>query len=64
MKSVFDFDEREREYVLTVLLAAHTQLLHELHHADSADYKQQLRRQIELNERITLKVQERTPAAV
>lgn len=59
---MFDFDEREREYVLTVLLAAHTQLLHELHHTDAADYKQQLRRQIELNERATMKMQERAGA--
>lgn len=61
---MFEFDEREREYLQTILLAAHTQLLHELHHSDSADFKQQLRRQIELNERITLKVRERTHAAV
>lgn len=61
---MYEFDESERHYILTVLRAAHTQLLHELHHADAADYKQQLRRQIEINEAITAKVQTRVPAAV
>lgn len=61
---MYEFDESERQYILTVLRAAHTQLLHELHHADAADYKQQLRRQIEVNETITAKVQNRVPAPV
>ena len=55
---MYELTEKERDYMLTVLLAAHTQLLHELHHADSADYKQRLRQQIELNEQVTLKVQQ------
>jgi type II secretory pathway predicted ATPase ExeA len=59
-----EFDERERDYMLTVLLAAHTQLLHELHHADSTEYKQQLRSRIELNEMVTLKVQGRVGVVV
>lgn len=49
--------ENERDYLLTVLVAAHTQLMHELHHADSKEYKADLRRQIELNESVTVKVQ-------
>ncbi len=61
---MFEFDESERHYILTVLRAAHTQLLHELHHADAADYKQQLRRQIEINESITEKVMNRLPTPV
>ena len=61
---MFEFDESERHYILTVLRAAHTQLLHELHPADAADYKQQLRRQIEINESITEKVMNRLPTPV
>lgn len=61
---MYEFDEGEKQYILTVLRAAHTQLLHELHHADAADYKQQLRHQIELNETITAKVQNRVPTPV
>jgi hypothetical protein len=61
---MYEFDETQKHYILTVLRAAHTQLLHELHHADSAEYKQQLRRQIEINEAITAKVQDRVPAPV
>lgn len=55
---MIELNERERDYVLTVLLAAHKQMMHELHHADSAEYKQQLRRQIELNERVTMQVRQ------
>jgi len=59
-----EFTDRERDYLSTVLLAAHTQLMHELHHADSNEYKAQLRRQIELNESVTMKVQERVASVV
>jgi hypothetical protein len=59
-----ELNEKERDYLLTVLLAAHTQLMHELHHADSNEYKTQLRRQIELNEAATMKVQDRVASVV
>jgi hypothetical protein len=59
-----EFNERERDYMMTVLLAAHTQLMHELHHADSSEYKAELRRKIELNELVTMKVQARVAALV
>jgi hypothetical protein len=59
-----EFNERERDYMMTVLLAAHTQLMHELHHADSSEYKSELRRKIELNELVTMKVQARVAALV
>ncbi len=42
----------EQEYLVNVLRSAHTQLLRDLHHADSRDFRQALRNVIELNERV------------
>ncbi len=61
---MYDFAETERSYLLSVLFAAHTQLMHDLHHADSTAYKQQLRHQIELNEAVTAKVEARVTTPV
>lgn len=54
---MIEFTAEEREYLITALRAAHTQLLRELHHASSKDYKATLRVQIDLNERVSVRVQ-------
>ncbi len=53
----------EQEYLVNVLRSAHTQLLRDLHHADSRDFRQALRNVIELNERVFGKMaNEQVPA--
>ncbi len=54
----------EQDYVVNVLRSAHTELLRNLHHADSRDFRQTLRTVIELNERIIGKVSETMPAVL
>ncbi len=61
---MLDLSEKERQYLVTLLKAAHTELLHELHHADASEYKEQLRKQIEINELLTAKAQGKVPVTV
>lgn len=42
----------EREYLAKLLKMRHDELLHELHHTVTRDYKTDLRREIELTERL------------
>jgi hypothetical protein len=51
-----ELNEQEREYLLEVLEAATKEKLHELHHADSSDYKRLLRHRLELLESLTAKL--------
>ncbi len=46
----------ERELLIEVLEAAEKQKLHELHHADSSEYKRLLRDRLDWIERITDKL--------
>jgi hypothetical protein len=59
-----ELTQEEQEYVANVLRSAHTELLRNLHHADSRDFRQTLRVVIEMNERITGKVSETAPAVL
>lgn len=52
----------EREYLAQLLVKRHTELFHELHHAVSREYKESLRQEIELTERLRAKL-ERVPVA-
>ena len=38
----------EREFLLELLKAAHPEMQHELHHTDTLDYREGLRRRIEM----------------
>lgn len=58
-----DLTHDEQEYLMAVLRSAHTALLHDLHHADSRDFRQTLRKVVELNEQITGKVSAGGPMA-
>ena len=52
----------DREYLAQLLVKRHTELFHELHHAVSREYKESLRQEIDLTERLKAKL-ERVPVA-
>ena len=56
----FDITDEEREYLLEILEARRAELLHELHHTDTLDFKEMLKRKVELVEGLTSKL-ERAP---
>jgi hypothetical protein len=47
-----DLNEQEREYVAKLLAKRHDELLHELHHAVTREYKTGLKQEIELTEQL------------
>jgi hypothetical protein len=51
-----DITDEEREYLLEILDARREELLHELHHTDTLDYKEMLRRKAELVEALRSKL--------
>ena len=52
----FDITDEEREYLLEILEARRAELLHELHHTDTLDFKEMLKRKVELVEGLTSKL--------
>jgi hypothetical protein len=46
----FDLDDREAQYLVSVLLDAHKNLLHDLHHTDAGQYKDRVEEQVALND--------------
>ena len=52
----FDITDEEREYLLEVLEARRAELLHELHHTDTLDFKEMLKRKVELVEGLASKL--------
>lgn len=52
-----DLSNEDREYLQKLLSTAHKELLHELHHAAKQDFKESLKQEIELNERIFEKLE-------
>ena len=51
-----DITDQERGYLLELLEAKRSEMLHELHHTDTLDYKEMVRRRIELVEGLRAKV--------
>lgn len=51
-----ELTDQEREYLLEVLENAQKEKLHELHHADSSDYKRLLRHRLEILEALAAKL--------
>ena len=49
--------EQDREYLAKLLARRHDELLHELHHAVTREYKVGLRQEIELTEQLKAKLQ-------
>jgi hypothetical protein len=59
-----DITAEEREYLLEILDARREELLHELHHTDTLDFKEMLRRKIALVEAVRSKlINTQTPGA-
>lgn len=52
-----ELDEQEREYLAKLLAKRHDELLHELHHAVTREYKAGLRQEIDLTEQLKRKLQ-------
>ena len=52
-----DITGEERDYLLELLEAKRSEMLHELHHTDTLDFKEMLRRRVELVERLRSKVE-------
>ncbi len=48
----FNLTEAEQEFLLELLEARHTSMLHELHHTDTYNYKQLLQQKVDLLERL------------
>jgi hypothetical protein len=51
-----DITDEEKEYLLELLDARREELLHELHHTDTLDFKEMLRRNVELVEAVRSKL--------
>jgi hypothetical protein len=51
-----DITDQERDFLLELLEARRTEMLRELHHTDTLDYKELLRQRIELLERMREKL--------
>ena len=51
-----DITAAEREFLLEILEARQTSMLHELHHTDTLDYKELLERKMKLLEALKEKV--------
>ena len=54
---MFELQEQEREYLAKLLKKRHDELLHELHHAVTREYKAGLRQEIDLTESLKEKLQ-------
>jgi len=54
---MFDLNEQEMEYLAKLLKKRHDELLHELHHAVTREYKIGLRQEIDLTESLKAKLQ-------
>lgn len=52
-----EFTTQEREYLDKLLGRRHTELLHELHHAVTREYKAGLRQEIDLTEALKVKLE-------
>ena len=52
----FVLTDAERDFLLELLDARHTSMLHELHHTDTYEYKQLLQQQIDLLENLQKKL--------
>ncbi|HEX6903439.1 MAG TPA: hypothetical protein VF789_27225 [Thermoanaerobaculia bacterium] len=55
-------NDQERDYLTKLLARRHTELLHELHHASTREYKAGLRQEIDLTEILQARLGVLTPA--
>ena len=57
-----DLTSDEIRYLESILSKSRKDLLHEIHHAATHDYKEWLRKELEVNERLTATLQAKTEA--
>ena len=62
INTALSITEQEKGHLLEMLEANHKDLLHELHHTDTADYKEMLREKIRVVESLQSKLTELTTA--
>jgi len=53
---VLDLNSDETRYLESVLSKARKDLLHEIHHAATHDYKEWLKKELDLNERLAARL--------
>jgi hypothetical protein len=58
-----DITAQERMLLLELLEAKDTAMFHELHHTDAREYKDYIKKKIELLEGLKAKVEERVPVS-
>lgn len=58
-----DITAQERTLLLELLEAKDTAMFHELHHTDAREYKDYIKKKIELLEGLKAKVEERAPVS-
>ena len=51
-----DITDEERDYLLEILDARREELIHELHHTDTLDFKEMLKRKVDLVEAVRSKL--------
>ena len=54
---MLNLTDAEQEFLLELLEARHTSMLHELHHTDTHEYKRLLERKVDLLESLREKLQ-------
>ena len=52
----FDVTDAERDFLLELLDARHTTMLHELHHTDTYEYRELLQQRVSLLEQLQKKL--------
>ena len=58
----FDVTDAERHFLVELLDARYTSMLHELHHTDTYEYKQLLQQKIQLLEKLKQRLTNMTAA--
>jgi len=54
---MIDLTIEDQEYVRKLVESAHKELLHELHHAAKLEFKEKLKKELELNEKVFAKLE-------
>lgn len=62
-RCVMNLDREQRDYLLDLLSHAHDEMLHELHHSDTAAFDEVLKQRIAVNERLQQRLRDDAAAA-
>lgn len=53
---MLDISSAEREFLLELLEAKHSAMLHEIHHTDTEDFREMLKEQVDLLEELKVRI--------